>query len=117
MVAAPEIPTTKTKAPGTADMDWENLGFEYRDGEHMMYAYGRTASSSGIYVSCVVPVVRLAMLTTCCCCYRGMAWCYGEALSTVSLEFVASSALISPTRTGTLRTITIVFQNPQSTAT
>ena len=36
MVAAPEIPTTK--APGTADMDWENLGFEYRDGEHMINA-------------------------------------------------------------------------------
>lgn len=32
MVAAPEMPTTR--APGTADMDWENLGFEYRDGEH-----------------------------------------------------------------------------------
>lgn len=36
MVAAPEIPATKS--PGTADMDWENLGFEYRDGEHMINA-------------------------------------------------------------------------------
>lgn len=32
MVAAPEMPTTKV--PGSAaGMDWENLGFEYRDGE------------------------------------------------------------------------------------
>ena len=36
MVAAPEIPAIK--APGTADMDWENLGFEYRDGEHIIIA-------------------------------------------------------------------------------
>lgn len=41
MVAAPEISTTK--APGTAGLDWENLGFEYRDGEHMIQAEAGTA--------------------------------------------------------------------------
>lgn len=75
MVAAPEIPTTK--APGTADMDWENLGFEYRDGEYMI-----NAKSSPVYVvaavvvawfSCVVPGASAACSAH-HCCYRGVGW-------------------------------------------
>lgn len=34
MVAAPDVSTAKV--PGSADMDWENLGFEYRDGEYVL---------------------------------------------------------------------------------
>lgn len=73
MVATPEVSTTK--APGTAGLDWENLGFEYRDGKgHDLLSLCKGKQWP---ISCVVPGASgLAMHHY--CCHRGMVWCFGK---------------------------------------
>ncbi|CAM9770525.1 unnamed protein product [Ectocarpus sp. 13 AM-2016] len=61
MVAAPEMPTTN--APGTADMDWENLGFEYRDvNSHVKFTFKNGAWDEGEMVK--DPYVKVHIANT-----------------------------------------------------
>ncbi|CAN0104214.1 unnamed protein product [Scytosiphon promiscuus] len=61
MVATPEISTTK--APGTADMDWENLGFEYRDvNSHVKFTFKNGAWNEGELVK--DPYVKVHIANT-----------------------------------------------------